>query len=53
VTDAFPRLHFLALLWLAVYLPSYTAAYGLANFVFLCNLGVVLTAVGILTRSAA
>jgi hypothetical protein len=52
VTDSFSRLRLLALLWLAVYLPSYAAAYGLANFVFLCNLGVILTAVGVLTRSA-
>jgi hypothetical protein len=43
----FPRLRWLALAWLVVYLPSYTFAYGLANFLFLCNLTVFLVAVGI------
>lgn len=43
----FPRGRYLALAWLAVYLPSYTRAYGLLNFLFLCNLGVMLTAVGV------
>ncbi|MCG8457175.1 MAG: hypothetical protein MI919_12930 [Holophagales bacterium] len=42
----FPRLRWLAAAWLAVYLPSYTVAYGLLNFLFLCNLGVMLTAIG-------
>jgi len=36
-----------AIAWLAIYLPSYAFAYGLRNFLFLCNLGVVLTAVSI------
>lgn len=36
-----------ALAWLAVYLPSYAIAYGPRNFLFLCNLGVMLTAVAI------
>ncbi|MEO8275743.1 MAG: hypothetical protein ABI639_05955 [Thermoanaerobaculia bacterium] len=44
----FPRLRWFALLWLAVYLPTYTVAYGLTNFLFLCNLGVILTALAIL-----
>lgn len=43
----FPRARWWALAWLAVYLPSYTVAYGLRNFLFLCNLGVLLTAVAI------
>jgi len=47
VRHPFPRLRWLALLWLAVYLPTYAVAYGLENFLFLCNLGVVVTAVGI------
>ena len=51
-TGLLPRLRFVGLLWLAVYLPSYTAAYGLLNFLFLCNVGVVLTAVGLWRRSA-
>lgn len=44
----FPRLRWLALAWLAVYLPSYAIAYGFTNFLFLCNLGVMLTAVAVL-----
>lgn len=40
----FPLGRWLALAWLAVYLPSYAAAYDWFNFLFLCNLGVVLTA---------
>jgi hypothetical protein len=47
----FPRLRWLALGWLAVYLPAYTLAYGLANFLFLCNLTVFLAAVGLWTGS--
>jgi hypothetical protein len=47
----FPRLRWLALAWLAVYLPAYALAYGLANFLFLCNLTVFLAAVGIWTCS--
>ena len=34
---------------MAVYVPSYALAYGLANFLFLCNLAVILVAVGIWT----
>lgn len=48
---AFPRLRWLGLVWLAIYLPSYAAAYGLTNFLFLCNLGVVLTAVALIVES--
>jgi hypothetical protein len=32
---------------MAVYVPSYAFAYGFANFLFLCNLAVILVAVGI------
>lgn len=48
---AFPALRWLGPLWLAVYLPSYAVAYGLGNFLFLCNLGVVLTAIALWTES--
>jgi hypothetical protein len=44
----FPRLRWLGLAWLVVYLPSYAAAYGFTNFLFLCNLGVMLTALALL-----
>lgn len=47
----FPRLRWLGLAWLVVYLPSYSAAYGFTNFLFLCNLGVMLTAAALLCDS--
>jgi len=47
-----PRLRWLAAVWLAVYLPAYTAAYGVLNFAFLCNVGVILTAIGLWRGSA-
>ncbi len=43
----FPRARWAALVWLLVYVPSYAHAYGLLNFLFLCNLGVMLTAWGL------
>lgn len=39
------------MVWLAVYLPTYIQAYPLTNFLFLCNLGVTLTAIGLLVGS--
>ena len=45
--DCFPRLRWAALAWVCVYVPSYALAYGFANFLFLCNLAVILVAVGI------
>ncbi len=47
----FPRLRWLGLAWLVIYLPSYAAAYGFTNFLFLCNLGVMLTAAALLGGS--
>jgi hypothetical protein len=47
----FPRLRWAAAAFLAVYVPAYALAYGLANFLFLCNLSVVLAGVGIWTCS--
>lgn len=41
----------LALAWLLVYLPAYALAYGFANFLFLCNLSVILACLGILAGS--
>jgi hypothetical protein len=49
---AFPQARWLALAWLAVYLPSYTWAYGPANFLFLCNVAVILFCVGLWRGSA-
>jgi hypothetical protein len=44
-----PGWRWLGVLWLAVYLPAYAWAYGWANFLFLCNLGVILTAIGLIS----
>jgi hypothetical protein len=41
VRHPLPVLRWVALAWLAVYLPAYGAAYGMLNFLFLCNLGVL------------
>lgn len=48
---AFPRLRWLGVAWLLVYLPAYTLAYGAANFLFLCNIGVIVTAIGLIVRN--
>lgn len=45
----FPVLRWAALGWLAVYLPVYAAAYGWLNFLVLCNIGILLTALGLVT----
>ena len=45
------RLGWFGALWLAVYLPTYASAYGFRNFLFLCNIGVILTAIGLVARS--
>lgn len=50
-THPLPRLRWLGLAWLAIYLPSYTLAYGVTNFLFLCNLGVMLTAAALVVGS--
>lgn len=44
----YPKLRWLAAIWLLIYVPSYTAAYGVTNFLFLCNLGVFITALALL-----
>ena len=48
---SFPRLRWLGVLWLVVYLPAYAQAWGAANFLFLCNIGVILTALGLILRN--
>lgn len=40
----FPVARWWALAWLAIYLPTYAWSYGLLNFLFLCNVGIALTA---------
>lgn len=48
---AFPDLRWFGALWLLVYLPTYQVAYGALNFLFLCNIGVILTAIGLIVRN--
>ncbi len=47
----FPVARWVALAWLVVYVPSYAWAYGLMNFLFLCNLSVMITCVGVVRGS--
>ena len=49
---AFPLLRWWALAWLAVYAPAYAVAYGFANFLFLCNVGVFIVVAGLWFGSA-
>lgn len=46
-----PRWGGFGVLWLLVYLPVYQSAYGVLNFLFLCNIGVILTALALIVRS--
>lgn len=43
-----PSLRWVAIAWLLVYVPVYATAYPITNFLFLCNLGVTLTSVGLI-----
>jgi hypothetical protein len=47
----FPVLRWAALAFVLVLVPAYAAAYGPRNFVFLCNLSVFLTTLGLWTGS--
>jgi len=44
----FPVLRVVAAVFLVVYVPAYALAYGFANFLFLCNLSVILSMIGVL-----
>ncbi len=48
---AFPTGRFVALAWLLLWAPAYAWHYGLANFISLCDVNVLLTLVGILLGS--
>ncbi|MDQ6685357.1 MAG: hypothetical protein M3Z16_09525 [Pseudomonadota bacterium] len=43
-----PWARWLAFAWLAVYVPAYASAYGAWHFLFLCNLGLLLSAAGLI-----
>lgn len=45
----YPVLRWVALLWLAVYVPVYAGVYGAWHFLMLCNLGVLLTCAGLVS----
>lgn len=42
----YPLMRWVGLAWLMIYVPAYLIAYGPKSFLFLCNLGVLITAVG-------
>jgi len=46
--DPVPVLRLVVAAFLAVYVPAHAIAYGFANFLFLCNLSVILAAAGAL-----
>jgi hypothetical protein len=41
----------LVLLWLLIYIPAYADSYGFWHFLQLCNLGVLISSMGLLTRN--
>lgn len=45
--DAFPRLRWMALVWLPVWTMAYARGYGWANFLQLCDLAVILSCLGL------
>ncbi|MGH9963044.1 MAG: hypothetical protein ACREBC_39005, partial [Pyrinomonadaceae bacterium] len=47
IAPVFPRARWLAMMWLLVWGVCYWRVWGLANFLHLCNLAVILTCVGI------
>jgi hypothetical protein len=52
MSHPFPRLRWAALLWLAIWAPTYAVVYGWGNFVHLCDVAVILTCVGLWRGSA-
>lgn len=51
-THPCPRLRWLGVAWLAVWVPSYAHAYGWVNFLLLCDVGVFLVCLGLWRGSA-
>lgn len=45
---AYPFLRVAAIAWLCVYVPAYASTYGAWHFLYLCNLGVLATALGLI-----
>ena len=46
-TQAFPWMRWVAVVWLAVWVPAYAITWGWWNFALLCNIAIVLTCVGL------
>ncbi len=46
-SPTFPRMRWAALIWLAVWIPSYWRAWGWPNFLHVCDVAVFLTCVGL------
>ena len=47
MSHPFPRARWAALVWLALWFPTYAVVYGFGNFVHLCDVAVILTCVGL------
>lgn len=47
MSHPFPRARWAALVWLAVWFPTYAVVYGFGNFVHLCDVAVILTCLGL------
>jgi hypothetical protein len=47
IAPVFPRARWIAMVWLLVWVACYWRVWGLANFLHLCNIAVILTCVGI------
>jgi hypothetical protein len=50
--DAFPILRWIAVLWLVIWIPAYLWTWGWRNFLLLCDLAVLLSALGIWRSSS-
>jgi len=49
---AFPRMRWIALVWLVVWVPAYWRVWGWENFLRVCDVAVILTCVGLWRGSA-
>jgi hypothetical protein len=47
VNDPFPWARWAAVVWLAVWFPTYAVVYGFGNFVHVCDVAVILTCLGL------
>ncbi|MBI3670154.1 MAG: hypothetical protein HY237_10290 [Acidobacteria bacterium] len=47
MAPVFPRMRWVALLWLAIWVPAYGHVWGWANFLHICDVAVILTGIGL------